>query len=500
VSAFDAVIFDLDGVLVDSEIWWDDVRAELAAAHGREWTLEDRHAVMGANSPTWARIMRERLGLDLSEADIQVAVVDAMADRYRRLGAPAIDGAVDAVRRIGRSVPVAVASSAHLRVIEVALAGTGLAGVFRVVVSSDEVAKGKPAPDVYLETARRLGVDPARCLVVEDSLNGVRAARAAGMTVVLVPNASIPPAEGARKLANVILDRLADLDPEAIAPAAPVVPGESAAQPEPTAAPVSNGQRRSRGSAEHLPAAHIPAWRRTLRYYVSRLVMMTVLRGYLRFRVEGRDRLPPGPAVYCFNHLSWLDPFVLMATLPLRPRLYFFGPKEEDMQAGGRNRLISWTGSAVPYRPGKNDLLTATRRVEAVFAAGGVMAIAGEGRISVGERSIMPLSDGPAYFALRGGVPLVPLAINGTSWVAFGRRIRVRIGEPIASQERASAVSIRTMTKRLQADLEALIADASEPGPSGPVGRWVSERFNDWPEGSRPPAAGGEPGAGDGRA
>lgn len=153
MSAFDAVIFDLDGVLVDSEIWWDQVRAELAGAHGRAWTLDDRRAVMGAKSPSWARIMRERLRLDLSEAEIESLVVGAMADRYRRLGAPAISGAADAVRRIAGSVPVALASSAHLQVIGAALAGIGLTDIFRVVVSSDEVPNGKPAPDVYLETA-----------------------------------------------------------------------------------------------------------------------------------------------------------------------------------------------------------------------------------------------------------------------------------------------------------------------------------------------------------
>jgi len=212
-----AVIFDLDGVLVDSEIWWDDVRRDLARGWGRSWTADDRAAVMGANSAAWAAIMRERLDLDLPEPVIERAVVDGVVERYRREGAPRIDGAVEAARRIATHRPSAVASSAHRDVIDAALASTGLDGTFTVIVSSDEVARGKPAPDVYLEAARRLGMPPADCLVVEDSRNGVLAGRAAGMTVVLVPNVSVPPAPGTADLADHVIGRLADLDVDAIA-------------------------------------------------------------------------------------------------------------------------------------------------------------------------------------------------------------------------------------------------------------------------------------------
>lgn len=214
-----AVIFDLDGVLVDSEIWWDEIRSDFAARHGRSWSSDDRAAVMGANSRAWARIMRERLGLTITELEIERTIVDSVVDRYQRDGAPLIDGAIEAVRRIAADRPVALASSAHADVIDSALAATGLAGTFGVVVSSDEVAHGKPAPDVYLETARRLDIDPDACLVVEDSFNGVRAAKAAGMTVVLVPNESVPPAAGATELADLVLVRLAELDPSAVRPA-----------------------------------------------------------------------------------------------------------------------------------------------------------------------------------------------------------------------------------------------------------------------------------------
>jgi HAD superfamily hydrolase (TIGR01509 family) len=207
------VIFDLDGVLVDSEIWWDEVRQAYAREHERTWDAADRAAVMGANSRGWSLIMRDRLRLDMPPEAIERVIVDGVVERYRHEGAPAIDGAVDAARRIARDHPVAVASSAHQAVITAALAATGLADLFEIVVSSDEVAHGKPAPDVYLEAARRLGADPADCLVVEDSLNGVRAARAAGMTIVLVPNDAVPPAPGTHELADVVLERLADLDP-----------------------------------------------------------------------------------------------------------------------------------------------------------------------------------------------------------------------------------------------------------------------------------------------
>jgi HAD superfamily hydrolase (TIGR01509 family) len=209
----DAVVFDLDGVIVDSEIWWDEARRDFAAARGKAWTEDDRLAVMGANSRQWSRTMRRRLGIEDDERAIERAIVDAVVDRYHREGAPRIEGAAEAVRRIAARWPTAVASSAHREVIEAALEATGLAGVFRVVVSSDEVAHGKPEPDVYLEAARRLGVAPGRCLVIEDSYNGVRAARAAGMTVVLVPNETIPPPPGTPELAHAVVDRLAELDP-----------------------------------------------------------------------------------------------------------------------------------------------------------------------------------------------------------------------------------------------------------------------------------------------
>jgi len=234
-----------------------------------------------------------------------------------------------------------------------------------------------------------------------------------------------------------------------------------------------------------LPGPAISPLRRTIRYWVSRFVVAGLSRAYLRVGLDDRERLPPGPAIYCFNHMSWADPFVLMAVLPFRPRLWFFGPKEEDMRVGGRNRVMHWTGTAIPYKPGKNDLLEATRRVAAVIGSGGVVAIAGEGRVHVRESELLPLSEGAAYFAMRSGVPLVPVAIHGTSWLRFGGRVRIRVGEPIEPVGRPTREGIGEATTQLWTVLHDLVADTPDLPEPGRLGRWLTERFNDWPEGSR---------------
>lgn len=216
VPTVSAVIFDLDGVIVDSEIWWHQERVAWAIDLGLTWSEADSRAVMGANSRGWARIMRERLGLDPAlEPSIQADIVRRMVGRYRG-ATPEIPGAIEAVRRIAADWPVAIASSAHRDVIDAALRSSGLGELVPIIVSSDEVEHGKPAPDVYLEAARQLGVPALSCLVVEDSINGVKAGLSAGMTVVLVPNASVPPDPAAADLASLVLERLADLDPSAL--------------------------------------------------------------------------------------------------------------------------------------------------------------------------------------------------------------------------------------------------------------------------------------------
>ena len=235
-----------------------------------------------------------------------------------------------------------------------------------------------------------------------------------------------------------------------------------------------------------LPGPNVHPVRRTIRYVLARGASTIVAHSLLRIDVEGRELLPAGQSVLCFSHANWIDPFLLMAVLPWRPRLYFFGPKEEDMTKGGRNRLMSWAGNAVPYRPGKNDLLDATRRVHTVFAAGGVLAIAGEGRIHAREHEIMRLQEGAAFFAVRSGVPIVPVAINGTTWYSFGSRVRIRIGEPIATGGRPTSAVVRALTDATRSALGDLAADFPARRRPGRFGSWLTELFNDWPEGSRP--------------
>ncbi len=231
---------------------------------------------------------------------------------------------------------------------------------------------------------------------------------------------------------------------------------------------------------------------RPIRVRFARLISAILVRGIVRVRFEGRDRLPPGPAIYVSNHLNWADPLILLAVLPARPKVAMFGPKEEDMALGGRNRLIVWLGFSIPYRPAKTDLIETTRRVQRVLEDGWAIVIMGEGRIHRGERELLPLADGCAFFALRAGVPVVPIAINGSSWLGVGRRVRVRVGTPIPAEGRATREAVDALTARTADSLRRLVADFPDPPPPGRFGRWLTELFNDWPEGRRPPLGEGD--------
>lgn len=208
-------MFDLDGVIVDSEHVWDEVREELARERGGRWHDRAQADMMGMSSLEWSRYMHDVLGVSDPPAEIDDEVVRRMLARYEQQ-LPLIDGAVEAVSRLAERLPLAVASSANRPLIDAALELACLAPHFAVTVSSEEVARGKPAPDVFLEAARRLGVPAERCAAVEDSGNGIRSAHAAGMRVLAIPNTHYPPAEDALALADVVLGSLDELRPEIV--------------------------------------------------------------------------------------------------------------------------------------------------------------------------------------------------------------------------------------------------------------------------------------------
>ena len=206
----EAVVFDLDGVLLDSEHVWDDVREELARERGGRWHERAQADMMGMSSTEWSRYMQDVIGLAEPPEEIDAEVVRRMEVRYAE-HLPLIEGAVESVRRLAGAFRLALASSSNRPLIDVVLAGSGLSPFFELTVSSEEVSRGKPAPDVFLETARRMGVPPARCAAVEDSGNGIRAAHAAGMRVLAIPNRRYPPPADALSLADAVLDSLASL-------------------------------------------------------------------------------------------------------------------------------------------------------------------------------------------------------------------------------------------------------------------------------------------------
>jgi HAD superfamily hydrolase (TIGR01509 family) len=205
----EAVVFDMDGVLIDSEQVWDDIRESLARERGGRWSDRAQRDMMGMSSPEWSRYMHEVVGLPESPDEINREVVARLLERYAG-EPPWLPGAVETVRRLAAAVPLGLASSSNREVIDAVLAAGGIADLFVATVSSEEVALGKPAPDVYLEAARRLAVGPARCAAVEDSHNGIRSAKAAGMRCVAVPNAHYPPGEAVAE-ADAVVAGLGDL-------------------------------------------------------------------------------------------------------------------------------------------------------------------------------------------------------------------------------------------------------------------------------------------------
>jgi HAD superfamily hydrolase (TIGR01509 family) len=210
-----AVIFDLDGVLIDSEPLWNAAREALVRESGGHWRDDAPRAMMGMSSPEWSAYLHDELGVPMDTGAISRDVVRRMEEAYRD-GLPLLPGASEAVRALAARWPLGLASSANREVIDLVLSVADFGDAFRVAVSSEEVPRGKPAPDVYLETARRLGVDPARCAAIEDSSNGLRAAAAAQMAVIAVPNPHFPPDPDALALAAATVSVVGEVTPDLI--------------------------------------------------------------------------------------------------------------------------------------------------------------------------------------------------------------------------------------------------------------------------------------------
>jgi HAD superfamily hydrolase (TIGR01509 family) len=202
-------------VIVDSEQVWDAAREALAREHGGRWHEEAQQDMMGMSSVEWSRYMHDVIGLEDPPEEISADVVRRLEATYRE-ELPLIDGATEGVARLAERWPLAVASSSNRPIIDLVLGLSGLDRFFRATVSSEEVPRGKPAPDVYLEAARRVGADPERSAAVEDSRSGILSARAAGMRVVAIPNMRFPPGEEALAAADAVLSSIAELTPEVV--------------------------------------------------------------------------------------------------------------------------------------------------------------------------------------------------------------------------------------------------------------------------------------------
>jgi HAD superfamily hydrolase (TIGR01509 family) len=210
-----AVVFDMDGVLIQSEEVWDEVREAYVRDRGGRYDTEVQRAMMGMSSTEWSRYLHEAAAVPDEPEAINAEVVRRMLAAYHE-HLPLIDGAVDAVRRLAAHYPLGLASSSNRPLIDTALEISGLAACFTATVSSEEVARGKPAPDVYLEAARRLGVEPRSCAAVEDSHGGIRSAKAAGMRVIAFPNPSYPPDAESLAQADVTIRSLDELTPKLV--------------------------------------------------------------------------------------------------------------------------------------------------------------------------------------------------------------------------------------------------------------------------------------------
>jgi HAD superfamily hydrolase (TIGR01509 family) len=211
----EAIVFDQDGLLVDSEPHWNEARRQMAAERGIEWTRDDQKACMGVSTLTWAKYMIRRMNLDQTPDQVIARIVGTMETLYARQ-VPYLPGAVQAVDCAARFGPTGLASGSHRRLIDMVTADAPLRGKFKVVVCADDVPAGKPAPDVYLRAARELGVRAASCICLEDSANGILAGKSAGMKVIAVPDHRMPPLQEILRQADLVLPSLVEFNRDVI--------------------------------------------------------------------------------------------------------------------------------------------------------------------------------------------------------------------------------------------------------------------------------------------
>jgi len=267
----------------------------------------------------------------------------------------------------------------------------------------------------------------------------------------------------------------------------PRVAGPTDGQVQP---PPYRQHRVDRTLAERqLPRGDLSPFQRWFRLWFSRTVSTLVMKTWFRVKVVNPERFQTGPALYCFNHLSWMDTLLLLSTFPRQPRLYMYGPQQADILKGGKNRFMWWTGVPVPFSPNKDDMLTSVRRAQAVFDSGGVLGIAPEGAIHVHEGDLLAFQEGAAYLALRAGVPIIPVAITGTSWAHFRGQVLLRLGEPIPTGERPTREVVARYSAWAWHAIRTMVDEDRDRPPPGRIGRWFTDVFNDWGEGGREAAS-----------
>ncbi len=205
----EAIVFDMDGLLVDSEPYWEQARQQLAAEVGQAWTIDDQQAVMGSSTSGWSRYLIQRLKLDISQQAVEERIIQKMLEFYRQK-IPYLPGAVEAVNLAVQHYPTGLASGSQHSLLEAVLNDAAMRDKFQVVVAADTLPHGKPAPDVYLEAARRLGIEASHCVCLEDSQNGILAGKAAGMKVIAVPDARFSPPDEILRQADIVLPSLLD--------------------------------------------------------------------------------------------------------------------------------------------------------------------------------------------------------------------------------------------------------------------------------------------------